>query len=785
MVRYFVFTILMLGCITDSTAQNVSLVSRIDYKALHDAVLNDCWGYTDETGVEYALVGTTKGTSIVSLKIPAAPVEVMWIPGTESIWRDLQVYKDYAYITTEAKDGLLIVDLRPLPANNVLPFKYYFGSTMVPFKSAHDIFVDAAGNGYLCGADFGNKGIIILDLHSDPWNPQVVSLFDTWYCHDAFAQGNKLYGAHIYEGVFSIIDISDIVNPTLIASQPTPHDFAHNIWATTDDKYVVTTDEVSGAFLTVFDVSNPSAIFETDRIQSNPGTNTVPHNAFIKNDNLIISSYYSDGITIHDMSRPHNLVQIGGYDTYPESTKGFEGSWGVYPFLPSGLLLASDRTEGLFVLQPTYKKPAYYEGHVRDAVTKAPLNTVKVSCPNTPLNDLSDLTGNWAVGTVIEGTNTITFSKPAYVSQTKTIDFKKNIVAYDTIDLVKLPAFYVRVIVKEKGTSNVIPAANIRIKASSLTHEDVADGFGERLFELYYTGDNNITVGSWGYVSKCFDANLNAANDTLIVELEKGIYDDFSFDFGWTKIDDGVRSGKWERGIPNGADLPGTAAFDAPFDCGDYAFVTGNGISGTSDHDDVDGGTVTLLSPKFNVSSMTDPHIHYSRLYFSMYGPKTSDDTMKIYLLSFPNKILVDTVFPSDVDDFGKWVPNVVRIKDFMPIYPDDIQLLIEVSDKDVPDPHNNITDGGFDHFYILNYSQLATEEKQPQLPIVYPNPVINKLAIKNLPLGSRLEVRDVNGRILVETIANQESIEIDCSTFNSGVYFLSIENEVRKFIKY
>ena len=74
---------------------------------------------------------------------------------------------------------------------------------------------------------------------------------------------------------------------------------------------------------------------------------------FVLNDYLV-TSYYVDGITIHDARHPHNLIEIAAYDTYPGQTPTTDGSWGVYPYLPSGVVLASDRTEGLFVLQPSY-----------------------------------------------------------------------------------------------------------------------------------------------------------------------------------------------------------------------------------------------------------------------------------------------------------------------------------------------------------------------------------------------------------------------------------------------
>ena len=57
---------------------NMDSLGRLDYDALHGTVLNDIWGYVDEMGNEYALVGTEDGTSVVDVTNPANPVEVFW-----------------------------------------------------------------------------------------------------------------------------------------------------------------------------------------------------------------------------------------------------------------------------------------------------------------------------------------------------------------------------------------------------------------------------------------------------------------------------------------------------------------------------------------------------------------------------------------------------------------------------------------------------------------------------------------------------------------------------------
>ena len=74
-----------------------------------------------QSGTEYALLGVRSGTSIINLSDPANPVEVTFIPGPQSIWRDIKVHGQYAYTITEqtgSGQGLQIIDLSQLPNNS-------------------------------------------------------------------------------------------------------------------------------------------------------------------------------------------------------------------------------------------------------------------------------------------------------------------------------------------------------------------------------------------------------------------------------------------------------------------------------------------------------------------------------------------------------------------------------------------------------------------------------------------------------------------------------------------
>ena len=61
---------------------------------------NDVWGYTDPNGHEFALVGHRSGTYIYDVSSnPHNPIEVGFIPGATSTWRDIKTHSYYCYVT--------------------------------------------------------------------------------------------------------------------------------------------------------------------------------------------------------------------------------------------------------------------------------------------------------------------------------------------------------------------------------------------------------------------------------------------------------------------------------------------------------------------------------------------------------------------------------------------------------------------------------------------------------------------------------------------------------------
>jgi len=392
---------------------NMSQLGHLPYS---DA-LSDIWGYVDEEGNEYALVGTYSGLSIVDVTDPASPTEVFFGAGPGSIWRDIKTWGDYAYVSNESDDGVYIVDLSPLPGA-ITSTTNFMGETY-PFSSIHNLYIDETGKLYIFGANNGSGGAIICDLTADPMNPVELGRFDDFYLHDGMARGDTLWGGGIYVGLVAAIDVSDPANPEVMGTASTPSQFCHNAWISDDGTHVFTTDEVSGGFIGAFNVTDLDNIYETDRIQSSPGSGVIPHNAHVLND-FIVTSYYSDGVTVHDASRPTNLIEVAYFDTSPNySGSGYNGSWGAFPFLPSGNILASDIEEGLVILDVDYVRASFLEGAVTDSITGDPLFNVNVEILSTSYTSQTAFDGSYEFGFTISGTYDVQFTKDGY--ETKVI----------------------------------------------------------------------------------------------------------------------------------------------------------------------------------------------------------------------------------------------------------------------------------------------------------------------------------------------------------------------------
>lgn len=775
-MKIFYLLLLAILPVVSYSQVNIDSVGHVNYTTLHDTGLNDVWGYVDENNNEYALVGGIKGTGVVDVTDPSSPSEVFWEPGMNSIWRDLKTFGDYAYVTTEAQNGLLIIDLSPLPASTALTTNYYFGPSGQGWESAHNLYVDSAGYAYIFGANRGNGGVIILDVATDPMNPIEVGVFDNWYVHDGYVLGDTMYLAHISDGFISIVDITDRANPVLLGTKNTPNDFAHNIWTSEDGQFAYTTDELPYSYITAYDISDPANIVEVDRIQSSPGVGTIPHNAHVIGD-YVVTSHYSDGVVIHDVTYPYNMVEVGDYDTYPNQSADYNGCWGAYPFLPSGLLLATDRSEGLYLLSPTYTKAAYLEGIITDAVTTNPLDLVDVVIQGDDQTESSDGIGFYATGILGTGTYDVTYSKVGYFPQTVSVDLATGVITNQNVALVPIPPYTFTVKVRESGTNNPIIGADILLECALVSDQGQSNGLGDRTFTLFYQEPYTITVGKWGYVTDCFTQVIDENTGEITILLDPGFYDDFTFDFGWSTSNFAV-TGHWERGKPNASTSAGIPGFDVDFDCGDAAYVTGNAAGVGPDSDDVDGGEVTLLSPIMDLTSYSDPQVNYARWFYTQFGPNTPDDSLKVIVSNGITAVQID-IIGEDVPTFGAWQYVNLRIQDYITIT-STMQFFFKTSDFD---PDVNITEAGIDMFFI-NENVVGMEELSKIEIKAFPNPTDGSIELTNIESEQEYTIVNSNGQVILSGTVDPNSTSIVLDSVQSGLYFIHVSNQIVKIFK-
>jgi hypothetical protein len=209
------------------------------------------------------------------------------------------------------------------------------------------------GRLYAAGSNTLSQGINVLDLEADPEDPVLIgnATLPLGYVHDVHVVDNIAYASHGADQALTIYDYSDADDPVVIRTldnYPEPG-YNHSSWLDASGNRLVFADETHGMGLKCV---NPNI---TEHQTTNyhifrSNTGAIAHNPFIKGD-LCYVAYYHDGVQVFDISDTNNIDRVAYYDTYsPGGYGGYEGCWGVYPYLESGIIIASDITYGLYVL---------------------------------------------------------------------------------------------------------------------------------------------------------------------------------------------------------------------------------------------------------------------------------------------------------------------------------------------------------------------------------------------------------------------------------------------------
>ncbi len=375
---------------------NISLLAHLPLSSLptNSSSANDIWGHVDlNTMREYAIIGLRRGIAVVEVTDPENPVVVGSVNGQSTTWRDIKVYQyystgeqrwlAYAYAGADSvTEGLTIIDLTGLPESISL------ANRTTDDTRAHNVYisnVDYTTNTALTGrtallhaAGTNNFGGAWRSFSfKDPINPDAEYSYSSksssrYYTHDASSvliddQRAERDCTDAENGVCNVMldfnedelilwDHTLSSKATELGKQTYPNaQYVHSGWWSEDKQYVILHDELDeqrvGINTTVhfFDISDLNAPLLVSSWEG--PTRAIDHNGFVRGDRYYMSNY-ERGVTILDISNPLAPQEVGYFDTFGTSNSpSFNGTWGVYPYLPSGIILASDIQGGLYILR--------------------------------------------------------------------------------------------------------------------------------------------------------------------------------------------------------------------------------------------------------------------------------------------------------------------------------------------------------------------------------------------------------------------------------------------------
>ena len=380
--KYILASLALLQAITVCGQQHYHLQKRGQWNNkpfTTSQIYSSLWGWTASDGKEYAIMGGLDSIYFIEISNPDRPVLRAVRAGSSAKCsnREFKTYSHYCYAAADAcqNASLQIFDLQYLPDS---VHKVYDIDTIG--GNIHNLYVDnmrlyMADNRFQPIGKPGQMHALTIASLKNPEAPEVIAqlegydhnqtLFNT--VHDLHVRNDTAYLSNGDDGLF-IYNLKKPKQPKLIQllQKPYPDNgYNHSNWISDDGKHLVFTDESHGKRIKLYDISeirdSTNKLPELKYISyfgQNMNGGSIAHNAYIKG-NFVFVAYYHEGVLVYDISDPAAPAFVCQFDTYYQndtvtSTKkyaGFAGCWNVYPYFPSGTIIASDMSNGLFVFR--------------------------------------------------------------------------------------------------------------------------------------------------------------------------------------------------------------------------------------------------------------------------------------------------------------------------------------------------------------------------------------------------------------------------------------------------
>jgi choice-of-anchor B domain-containing protein len=591
---------------------------------------NSCFGYTSPSGREYALMGTSVGTSFVEVTAPGNATIVATIPGPQSLWRDVRTFGHYAYAVSEGGSGIQVIDIAGIDNGIVTQVNTINDDAT---SATHTLAINQ-DSGFLYRSGGGSSGLRIYDLNGNPAAPARVGTWSARYVHEAsvfnmtvggvqkeiaFCCGGQNTG-YTNTGIY-VVDVTNKANPVQLQYMPYANSaYCHQCWPSPDKTKLYVDDELDDENLgvlnvtRVFDINSagPTLSLTFSGTFTN-GSTAIDHNLYTKNDRIFSASYRA-GLRVYSTSgagTPGAPVEVGYFDTYPEDDgTQFNGLWNSYSYFPSGTVIGSDLERGLFV---------WWVGTPPLAIS-FPGGTPALIPPGGMV--LQAVVAESAPGTLVPGSVVLHYDAGAGIQN---------------------------VTMQPNGAGGFAAAIPPGACGSSLSWYVSAQATNGVVWTAPEGGPDQANVSLYG---------------SGVVGIASH---DFETAAGWTvgAAGDTATAGVWQRADPQGT---AAQAEDDHSAAGTLCFVTGASAGSGVGSFDVDGGSTTLLSPVFDLSAAPSAKVGYWRWYSNDQGGAPNADTFRVDISSNGGTTWVnaETVGPAGAGTSGGWIYHEFAVSAFV-----------------------------------------------------------------------------------------------------------------------